>query len=631
MKVNEATLRLFNSILLTSKIKPDENWNLDLLEKCLKEGFILSPEIQSIVDGDLSLLNTIKRIKGLSGEQANASFHKSWKIVKDTPQGVLMIQQIIHYFTTYGLEALGMYDERFVYLPAEELDIPQIANNIPITVIRGITLAETKEKIMELGSGIALSEDSLNDILTIIKCDKQFFDGIVFDIKNKELRSSLMEYYDITPSEPVEYLRFLVKKMTGSSMLIKSPEVINQIENSTSKFEAYLSQAPKDLASIFFRFKPLFLAMRRAAVNKSFFNRLRKQANRMHKPMTEDYLNSVTKYIRHRTIDFDKLFGELKRRKNIFMKIRLANALRFRIGTENRGICYRVRNGKLWATRDIKPSSPELMARALDIVEGSIAEQISEKVAGKTFWLPADIHYTIPTSEKQFIGNFPMGTNAYTGEKATIIGVHWTDYEGSRVDLDFSIISMIGKIGWDSSYKGDKDRVLFSGDVTSAPAPKGASELFYLDNPITNNYIVMLNFFNFRDRAKFKEGVVTAKLFVGKAKEHLSEIQKNYMIDPNDIMAHVDFKIYQKQQITGVLIKDRFYFTLSSMGQAISSYASENTDIAREYLCEYLQSLLGLEEILIKAGAKVVYEETEDCINLLPDNLDKTSIINILK
>jgi hypothetical protein len=42
--------------------------------------------------------------------------------------------------------------------------------------------------------------------------------------------------------------------------------------------------------------------------------------------------------------------------------------------------------------------------RTLDIVLASAADDIRKNVNGKTFYIPANVHYPLPATEKQFIG-----------------------------------------------------------------------------------------------------------------------------------------------------------------------------------------------------------------------------------
>jgi hypothetical protein len=76
-----------------------------------------------------------------------------------------------------------------------------------------------------------------------------------------------------------------------------------------------------------------------------------------------------------------------------------------------------------------------------------------------------------------------------TVPKDMIFGVHWTDVSNQnsqsrlnhcRIDLDLSLVAENEKFGWDAMYRSGDGDIMFSGDMTSAPAPNGATELFYI-------------------------------------------------------------------------------------------------------------------------------------------------------
>ena len=333
----KSTLRLFNAIQIDKKTKTK---NL-LLEKTVPYGFVLSPEVASVANDKI-----IKQIANyyLSVKKANQAFHKSWQTIKDTPQEVLWIQAITHYFTTYGYEKLGIEGE--IYIPAEQLDLP---DGIKLIVVKGLTKKEIQGAILELdSSGVALSQDTLRAIMLIIEKDDLKIQ--VPDIKNRELKSLLYDLYDIVPQKPVDFLRFVIVKLTEESLLIKNKYLIEKIKGLSSTLhrktlDKYLVKAPANLAEIFFRYKPLFLALKSVSSNKTFFNRLRKKADKLHKPLPEDYLNSITSRIKHNK-SLDKLDEKLES-ATIWRKIRLANALKYRMSNPT-SIVYKIRNGRAW-------------------------------------------------------------------------------------------------------------------------------------------------------------------------------------------------------------------------------------------------------------------------------------------
>jgi len=618
--MNKATLNLFNAIQVDEKKKTEDI----LLEETIKHGFVLSPEVAGVVDGHV--MSEIMDVIGVSGEKANASFHKSWKIIEDTPQEALWIQAMIHYMTTYGFEALGIYREDAVYIPHEELDIPEITDRIRLIVIHGYTQDEILDKIFDLASGIALKEETLNDIITIIE-ENKYGAEIIENIKNKELRARLYDLYDVVPAEPVDYLRFLISKVTEESLLIKNDFLIAKIKECETNIhrralDKALEQAPANLAEIFFRFKPLFLALKSISNNKTFFNQLRKKADTLHKPMPEDFLNSVTSKIKNgEKLLIKDLKAELAK-VNIFRKIRLAYALKFRT-KENESIVYRVRNGSGFAAEfdfDKYKEAEKYLKTVLKSIEGDLG------VGGKTIYIPESINYALPATEKMFTGNFPTGSYVTVPEDM-VVGIYWKNTD-KRVDLDLSTLSAAGKTGWDSYYTDEGGKVLFSGDVTDAP--KGASELFYIKEESTDAKIMMVNYFNHYDGDE-----VDTKILV--ASEKPKNFDLDYMVDVNNIIAEATVNINKKQNVLGLIVgvgeENRFYFANVNMGNSISAYGGENSDRAREYFVNFFTDTIDFKELLANAGAEVVTEVPEEgeYIDLSPEALDKTTIINLIQ
>ena len=623
MNINTSTLRLFNAIQVNTTEKTD---NI-LLHKTLKYGFVLSPEVANVADDNL--ITEISDVIGITQQKANSSFHKSWKKIVTASLEQLIVEQILHYITTYGFESVGIYDKDSVYIPAEQLDIPEITDDIKLTVIKGLTADEILNKIIELGSsGIALKTETLDDIINIVEYNK-YSSEFSFDIKNNELKTRLFDLYDVVPERPIDFLRYVVTKITGESLLIKSSDFLAKIESSksilvTRTLDKLLEKAPQNLAEIFFRYKPIFLALKKISKNKTFFNQLRKKANKMHKPMSEDMLNAITAKIKkHEDINEDDLISELNS-VNIFRKIRLANALLYRISNPE-SIVYRIRNGKGYVA-DFKSDN---MSRTLDIlakVKTSIYENLDVK--DKIIYIPEYIEYAVPATEKMFTGNFPTGTYIKSSNDL-VFGIHWFNTQ-HRVDLDLSMVSVSGKIGWDRNYYNSDKSVVFSGDVTSAPKPNGASELFYVKDRMKESSIVMVNHFN-----KYEFGDdVEAKIVVSSVQP--DSFGKNYMIDVNNLLVSTNINITTKENLLGMVSvvdnENRFYFANMVTGQGATARKNEKSKKVRKYLEHYLFSELKLSELLESAGARVVREKPEDeeYVDLSPENIDKTTIINLL-
>ena len=521
------------------------------------------------------------------------------------------------------------------------LNLPEITADIPLVVIKAMTEKEILASIISLdSSGIALSKETLSDIMEIIK-DFSFKNTFVKNIKNRELKGLLFDFYNIVPDEPVEYLRYLISKLTGESLIIKNGYLISKIKEADQKvLDKLITYAPNNLASIFFRYKPLFLAMKSVSKNKTFFNQLRKKADTLHMPIYADELSSVTSNIKSGELKFKNLKLALSN-ATIFRKIRLAYALNNRLDNGD-SIVYKIRNGKGWVT-DFEWSNKfdHQVEKSLKMVLDSIASDIEDNVYGKTFYIPSNIHYAIPATEKQFTGNFP--TNSYVSvPEDLIVGIHWFNTD-NRVDLDLSLIDGSGKYGWNGSYRSATRDLLFSGDITDAPRPNGAMELFYISKNIDEPKILFANYFNQYE----SDDEVDCKLIVAKEKpsknfqkdygyRSVRGREENYMVNVNNIIASANMNISKKQNVLGLIIslgnENRVYFSNTSLGNSIASSAGDQTNKIRDFYVRSCLNAIDLNIILSLAGAKVVDvipDNDEEYVDLSPNMLDKSTIINL--
>lgn len=620
--MNHATLLLFNAVQIDEK----KSTNNLLLDKTVKDGYVLSPEVAAIATP--SMLADISKMIGISGEKVNSSFHKSWQKIREARIEQLYLEQIIHYFTTYGLEAFGAYSSETVFIPNEKLEIPQsqVVGGLKLTVIRGLNSQEIFDKIVTLVSGIALSSEVINAIMRIEETN-QYGLRLLDKTKNRELRAKLYAYHNLVPTDPEEFLRYVVSVLTDETLLVKNPNLIEKIKESTKGhwLDKVIGNAPKNLPSIFYRYKPLFLAMKHLSKDKHFFNKLRKDAVKQHIPLQPLYLSTITSRIKH-GIGLEELESHLKL-EPIFRKVRLAQALKYR-SNPGKTIVYRIRNGKGYVD-DFEFKSPEKAQEALEVVFRSICSGLN--VHGKTIYMPSYVELAIPATEKQFIGNIPMGSFVRTSQDL-IAGIHWNNVNGHRIDLDLSAMSIGGnKVGWDAKYR--TDNILFSGDMTDASGKNGASELFYFhNNKKFASQLLTVNYFNHSDVIPVPFSIVLAY-----SASKPSNFERNYMVDPNTILTNSKTVISEKQQVIGLVShsvgENRFYFVNTTMGNSRSVEGSKYIGKAHKYLVNSLDSVISLREVLTSAGAHIVTERPEvgiEYVDLSPESLDKATLIQLL-
>ena len=649
--MEKEVLRLFKSYLG----KNDNSVN----EKALKYGLLISNK------ADDNVINNAIKMYGKDGFMWNQTFHKDFETVRNTPMEDLIIQQIMHYITTYGFEELGIYNSETVYIPNEKLDIPELdVTQISLIPIHAITPEILTTKLMKLlTSGIALSEQSVKDIMVLSDyINKDYID----DIKNREVKVALYKKYNIMPHNPEEFLRYLLFSVTDNTLKIQNVKTYRDIKDCDKRLalkmlQSYLENTPnglQELSSIFLRNKKLFLAFKikvfeinsenkdiQKQIN-AIINKLRKQANKSHRPLSKNILDCLTDM--NTKIDLNELEAALD---NItaFREVRTLNGVLYRLQGNN-DIVYKIRNGKSFV-KTLPTKDAEYLEKLIGIskvIKNHLVNRISKQVKGKTIYIPQNVTYATPTSEKQFSGNIPNGSYLETVRNGSLIyGVHWNNLPNNkslnreeRVDLDLKQMNKSEIFGWDASYRSSSSDILFSGDMTDAPISKGgATELFYVGSNYGNGaFLITLNMYtrNTKD--------VPFEFMIAKAKKNLYNC-RNYVVNPNNILEKVKMIIKkdEREKVVGfITIGDtvRFYFNDFSAGvSSRTSCQNEITMGAFDYLQSYSKIQLKLNDLLKEAGALVVDTPeipTDGCIskpvdiNLSPSVITKETIIEIL-
>jgi len=204
-------IKLFKALPVTEKTN-------EISSTYLKYGVLVEDSVIKKYSS-LQLLQIVKKLVPQDSE-INKTFHKSWRKIQDSHHQQLVIEQIFHYFTTYGLEMLGCYDKGTIFIPNEELKL-EGKGGIPFYVLRGITTDAITDKVKNiLSSGIALSDDDLNNLIKVISKENLVVDPAVCN--NREMKVRLYDLLNITPTDPIEYLRLQVFKATDNTLLIKN-------------------------------------------------------------------------------------------------------------------------------------------------------------------------------------------------------------------------------------------------------------------------------------------------------------------------------------------------------------------------------------------------------------------------
>ena len=586
------TLKLFNAVLK----KESDALPITLIS----QGIIIEPGATHLVKeiSDYYIDNQ------LNGDDLNKSFHKSWSKIKNSSRFDLFVDQIRHYISTYGTDFQGE-----VYIPAEVLNIPELKSNLVYKVVKAYTKEEMTVKCLDmLKSGIALSKDTIIDLISILidQLDYKFTGNE--GIKNKEASIVLADLYNIYPTDTVEFFRYILYKATGASLLIKDFATISAVKSSSYNPKVQFDQfGLKKLAEIFNRFKPLFLAFKSQCPKT--INKISKLSKTYHKPLITNPLNEVTSKL----LTDDKMHWlDNASPYALFKALNVCYTKAFQDNTPQT-VLYRIRNGKSFVKADVihsdEPAKQNLAVLLMYL-------QSRFDLTGKKIYFPKKVKYAIPTSEKMYVGNIPTGTKFY-GKKLAV-GMYWEDSWGAR-DLDLSGQHIDGtKVGWNSSY--NSDGLYYSGDITSAE--EGAVEYLYASKKLKSAVLVNMNVFNGSATSGFN-------IIVGKG----DKVTNDYMMNPNNLMLSVKTESIQEQMILGIIIQenDKQAFVLLNFGQGCLR-VSRNSSVSHNALLalhdEWVNKL-SFNELVSELGAEIVDTPEEADYDLSLDRLEKDSFTKI--
>lgn len=562
------------------------------------------------------------------------TFHKSWEKILETDQEELWAQAVLHYFTTYGLESLGIDNEGFVYLPDEIDCTPELRKFRVIGTISSEDLCDAV--VMTLNSGIALKQFTIDNYLTIIE-----HYGLKLDyneVNNKEVRTILQYKAKFIPDNGEDIVRLLNYVCNGKTMLVKNRAMFQEFSYThiSPEYKDFakrlLTEGKVRCAEVFYRYKPVFLALRKSGFKKEI-NKIRRLAKRHWIPMSQKQFistmilnDSVVTYKDLQdlsTYDLVKIFNKL----NYVIYCQSVNGYYYNV--------FPIRSGSLYIDKEQKTLTAEQFGYAVS-AKSEIIELIRDRLNPdgiKQLLLPEGIELAFPTSEKSFIGDVPLYSQAFCG-KSSVIGIAW-DHD----DLDLSaLLEDGGKVGWNSRYTDSTNDTIYSGDCTRG----GAEAIKFKAN---HNALIMQNVYY----GDIKE----VNLFISNEKEF--NIQggtdnwgrSRYIYDPNNIIFSAKLKVDGESKVLGLYEKkdDDTVFTFVDMSLAQGNVCanSELTQIAMEVIRLRGETSLKLSDVF----NYILPEEYEEQLNTVEEdddsearieeiqnetvdlrNLDKTSLLN---
>ncbi|MBQ7501856.1 hypothetical protein IJT93_03955 [bacterium] len=572
----------------------------------------------------------IAKTHGYDLKKANAGLFDTFAAVKAASPKEYFYNQVLHYFSVYMQNGFDDRDTQgvdasLVYIHPRELQLPE-GEPIRIIVIGALSDEEIIRRTKEMiGSGMALSENTLNFLMDVVSRFKSFFS--LSDAANKEFRIRMIDLLGIMPKKPIDLLRYIALKKIGSAMIVHSEQFIRDLIDLKGRFNAEPALAAfveqngvEAIAREFNRHRKIWLALRHDGPQAArIINRARRLSEKLNQPAVVGVLDRIG----DASVSLEEVKKELAK-VTVFKKVSLANSLlRMAEDQSSRPDCllggrvkaslYTVRTGRSFVGLSLsRPFTAERSA-IKDAVIASILSDIRPAVEGKHVLIPAEMDYAFPTSEKQFMGPIPA-LSSLSLPKNVIVGIHWLNAlndkgKEDRVDLDLHYTSNKIHVGWDTDFESEERKlVLFSGDMTNAPRPEGAAEVFYISDAVEDDFAALsVNKYTHNSEA------IPFSVFFGKSETNNPD--QSYLISRQELCVHINgLEIDHPGMIVGFIESGKdaktLHFVKTALGDNIVTRCDSNMKYALNAIRSMLRTRLSLKYILGLAGAS--FEPKED-------------------
>ena len=605
--------------------------------KLVKYGVVPVSNSGIVEEIDAELADLIISTLGIKPVEWASSFHKSWDKVATASIEQLVAEQIVHYFSTYGMESIGF--NSINYIPVEKVLINlDSAPSIDVfTVVHALTDDEFKHEIMNYIYNVsAPHKDSISYITHLV----QYVNDIDVDsIKSFEVKTIYCDIHNVVPSDSQNFLRLVIYKASNGNItsIVKDKRTIELLKSFSTKLTAESMFEHADLTKLsesFFRFKPLFLAFKNNKNLANKINKIRRLANTNHKPVTGFTVSNLMNLLAlGKKGDAVKVIEKASIRE----LVKLINFARYE--TVAKDHIYSVRNGKIFVKIEDENNNINVVRLTNllwlnDACTNQLKLVLNNFYSGKVFYIPDCIEYAAPVSEKQMSDVLPYGTKVKLPEDANAIciGCHWFNKDTKRIDLDFHLNSINGSFGWNSNYKSSENDILFSGDMTDAPKPYGAVEAFRISSKVKDAYILSANIYNTSGEVPFDllftKDVTNECYFKSKSNDMISAV-----INPENAVApKLNLKVHEKEEVIG-FYKDRSFVLYS--GDICGGHRVPNKQFMQNVLNASIakcDSMMTMKEFIELAGGNVTREFSKEIsVDLSPSKLTSTALFDVLE
>lgn len=483
----EFVAKYTKSVLKTSKASVDNTI------RALEYGIFIK-DLKPITNEQLRLLIDVY---GLTELQLKSSFYKTWQEHDDRGEVGRFVDQMLHYIGTY---CFGVC--------LEPNDVELIEDDRVMKHFITIEVLEKKEIVNKLTnlfeSGIALESQDIDAAIAA------FIDyGLTnVNLKNKEMMIRLARDYGVMPKDASYVIRIMYDIATNGAQYIKSRRALRAVEFALKQgdsryygfeqFEqkrkellrqlsnvlvsAVAQYGVEELGKTFRQHKATWLVFRKYMdkYDRSLINKIKRASEKNHiKSHTETYA----------TMD-EKAFTKFVKNATIYQLVTIINYFN-RLETETDYELYRVRNG-LPFVKDVSNRKVADCSMRRAFVENEMRERYATKFADQKWYLPKGLDVKMPTSMKNFVGEYPMYTSyEVDGDNQQLqFGIAWAgDHPHQHVDIDLHAVSANGNhIGWNSRHASG---MTHSGDMISVNAFGFAAEYVKINRQVADDVILL--------------------------------------------------------------------------------------------------------------------------------------------
>lgn len=624
-EVSKYAVRLFKAIPRDVVMKSGHSANAVNWSQCFEHGFLVINDRGDIMsDISVEAWRIIDDIFGKNAVQFNNTFYQDFRTVRDMTNLERILDQLMHYMSTYGREMVGL--EARPYIPVRDFDFEGIPEmNISVDQILVIQMVDDKV----LGDMVDNMVKTVKAPNIMMRTGFQYL-WPYMSVTDKDIQSFELKciYYDETgrvPSQNIDFLRYIVYKTTGRPMLIKDRTTIEIIKRANPDYKLiglWQKCDVNSMAEIFYRYKPLFLAFKHIGTLRGWhehtasnpnmahvINRIRRAAVEHHKPLDEASVqNMIRMYIEGKSV------AHLVAKASNRDLVKIINSLLNSLEAEQPRV-FNIRNGKAYVAEGVIKTRKEYQKRneMMTYIYNQLIARMGDKYKNVVFVMPEHIEYTVPTSEKQMVYTYPWGTRIKVpGEGGYTMGMHWFDQHNQRVDLDLHMNGINGThIGWNAGYYNSE--TTYSGDMTAAPQPNGAAEAVEFRTR-NNDYNMTINKFSGPDSVDFK-------LFV--SKEHVGGDRNKFTYRPaDDLIPTIPMQFVGNDGNTmniGITYKGDFYFYGSRISSGIVPAQNYNQFI--QGVSAKITSMLLMREFLEDCGATIMIQAPDSAVNQTGDEM----------